>query len=243
MAFVDPNDLNNNLNNILENQFFYQPYCVAYSSRIIKHQSFCYGLSAGYTFKRDSRLVQLSYNNDVANFRAFSSFRPYNDPTYSGWGLNYYGTGLHRFMLNYSFKLTKKPSFVQSWFTFGLGTFINKNTWTGIFPWSWDMTLNPNGDMLLRTYLQPFKETQVNGVLKVGVENDLFVKGKYLFSINASYVQGLGTISRVEFVHEYILNGQFVHHGTGLMSRGSGFYWEITRKIQAFPKKIKGQQN
>jgi hypothetical protein len=60
--------------------------------------------------------------------------------------------------------------------------------------------------------------------------------------LNFQYVQGFGKISRIEFVHEYNLNGAFVYNGIGLMSRGSGFYWGINRRLQVYPWKKKNNE-
>jgi hypothetical protein len=235
IAFVDPENLYSLEKNILENQPFYQPYSIAYSSRIVKHQTFGSGISLGYEFKNKTRFLSLSYIDDVANFRAFSSFRPFYSEFHSGYRVNYYGINLHRFQLNYSIKLPSQSKLGNTWFSWGLGTFVNRNRWTSIFPQSWDMPLNTNGDMLLRTYIRPFEENKVNFFLKVGFEHDFNVNKKHIFSLNAYYIQGFGVVSRVEYVHEYTLNGQFKYSGTGLMSRGSGFYWEISRKFQLYP--------
>ena len=241
LDFVDPANYYSTEKKILGTQQFSQPYSLGFCSRVVPHPNFGYGLSVGYMFKNDTRFLQLSYLRDATNFRAKSYFRAYNSKTYSGWGVDYYGMRLHRITLNYSMKFSQKHPLDQTWFSFGIGTFINISNWTGIFPNSWNLPLSPNGDVLLRTYLRPFAEKRINAFIKIGLEHDLHIKEKYIFSMNAYYIQGFGIISRVEFVHEYMLNGSFVYDGTGLMSRGSGFYLGISRRIQLYPfrKKLK----
>jgi len=239
IAFVDPANMNNNEKNIFENQGFYKPYAIAYSARVVKHQFQIYGLSAGFTYKNDSRFLKFSYSKDIAGFRAYSSFRPYNYDTHSGYVANYSGIGFHRLLIDYGLKISNEAKFIQTWFTIGAGININRNRWTGIFPVSWDMQLSPNGDELLRTYIRPFEENRVNACLKIGFDHDVYLKNKYIISLNINYIQGFGIISRVEYVHEYNLNGSFVYDGTGLMSRGSGIYWGVKRRFQIYPRKTK----
>jgi hypothetical protein len=242
IAFVDPASLNNTQKNIFENQYFYQPYAVAFNSRVIKHPAFGYGISLGLMNKSGSRFMQLSFHKDVANYKASSFFRPYYDEAHFGYGMTYYGIGISRITLNYSFRIFDNHQFMQPWFSVGAGAFINRNDWTTIFPQEWNLPVSSNGDMLLRTYVQPFQERRINAFVKIGFENDFYWKKKYLVSLNAFFIQGLGTISRIEYVHEYTINGEFVHSGTGLMSRGSGFYWEVSRRFQVFPiKKTKNK--
>lgn len=239
-AFVDPANLYNNEKNIFENQSFYKPYSVAYSSRIVKHQFPIYGLSAGFIYKNDSRSIRFSYNKDILGFRAYSSFRPYYSEIHSGYEVNYYGAiGSHRFLIDYSMKISNKNKFIQTWLTFGIGLNVNRNRWTGIFTQQWNMELNPNGDQLLSTYLKPFEENRENLSIKIGFESDLNLKNMYIATINFHYIQGFGVLSRVEYVHEYKLNGSFVYDGTGIMSRGSGLFWGFTRKFQIYPRRNK----
>jgi hypothetical protein len=240
IAFVDPANMNNNLKNIFENQSFYKPYAVAYSARVVKHQFPIYGLSVGIIYKNESRSMKFSYSKDIIGFRAYSSFRPYYSEIHSGYVVNYYGAiGSHRFLIDYGLKIPNKNKFTQNWFTIGAGININRNRWTGIFAQGWNMQLSPNGDELLETYIRPFEENKENVCLKFGFESDLYLKNKYIASFNAHYIQGFGVISRVEYVHEYKLNGLLVYDGTGLMSRGSGLYWGIKRRFQVYPKKNK----
>ena len=239
IAFVDPANINNNLKNIFENQAFYKPYAVAYSARVVKHQFQIYGLTAGYMYKNDTRFLKFSYAKDISSFRAYSSFRPYNYDTHSGYEVNYYGIGFHRLLIDYGLKISTKTKFIQTWFTIGAGININRNRWTGIFSQEWNMQLSPNGDELLQTYIRPFEENRENICLIIGLESDLYLKNKYIATFNVNYNQGFGVISRVEYVHEYKLNGLLVYDGTGLMSRGSGLYWGIKRRFQVYPKKNK----
>ncbi len=239
IAFVDPADLNNNEPAGLGNQYFYQPYSVAYSTNFVKHLTFGYGLSLGYSFRNDTRFLHLTYSKDAADFGAHSTFRPYNSDMHVGFGSTYYGIGLKRINLDYSMQLSKEKGFLTPWFHAGLGCNINTNTWTATFPFAFNTPLNPNGDILLLTYIQPFEERRINGLLKIGLSNDFYVKNKYLFSLNAYYIQGFGIASRIEFVHEYILNSQVVKSGVGLISRGSGFYLEFSRRFQIYPLKKK----
>lgn len=239
IALVDPASLNNNEKNFFENQSFYKPYAVAFNARVVKHQFSIYGLSMGMSFKNDSRFIKISYNKDIAGFRAFSFFRPYYYDTHSGYFANYSGIGFHRFIIDYGLKISNKQKFIKTWFTIGAGVNVNRNRWTGIFPSSWDMPLSPNGDKLIRTYIRPFEENKVNVCLKIGFDSDLYLKKKYIATFNIHYIQGFGVISRVEYVHEYNINGTVVYDGTGLMSRGSGFYWGFKRRFQVYPKKTK----
>ncbi len=240
IAFVDPANMNNNEKNIFENQSFYKPYAIAYSARVVKHQFQIYGLSAGYMFKKDSRFLKFSYAKDIAGFRAYSFFRPYNYETHSGYEENYNGVvGFHRLLIDYGLKISSKTKFIQTWFTIGAGININRNRWTGFFSQGWNMQLSPNGVELLQTYLRPFEENRENVCFKIGFDSDLYLKKKYIATFNIHYIQGFGVISRVEYVHEYKLNNEFVYDGTGLMSRGSGFYWGIKRRFQVYPKKTK----
>jgi hypothetical protein len=241
-AFVDPNDLLTNENNLLENQGFYLPYAIAYNARVVKHQYQIYGLSAGFTYKNDSRFIKLSYNKDIAGFRAYSFYRPHLSPSFIGTSLNYQGIGFHRLMINYGIKISSKSNFIQSWFTIGAGININQNRGPQIFQGHNNILLSPNGDELLRAYIRTFEENRVNACLKIGFDHDMYFKNKYIFSLNFQYVQGFGKISRIEFVHEYNLNGAFVYNGIGLMSRGSGFYWGINRRLQVYPWKKKNNE-
>ena len=241
-AFVDPNDLLTDENNLLENQGFYLPYAIAYNARVIKHQFQIFGLSAGLTYKNDSRFIKLSYNKDIAGFRAYSFYRPYLSPSFLGTSLDYQGIGYHRLMINYGLKITTKSKFVQSWFTIGAGININHNRATQIFQGHNNILLSANGDELLRAYIRTFEENRVNACLKIGFEHDLILNNKYIFSLNLQYIQGFGKISRIEYVHEYKLNGLFVYDGTGLLSRGSGLYWGINRRFQVYPWKKRAKK-
>lgn len=242
IAFVDPASLNTSENHLFENQMFYMPYAVSESARVIKHPAFNMGLGIAMSYKNDTRMIQFLWSQDVARFRTRSSFRSYSANTYSGYGISYYGIKLNRLTVNYSHKISKKETVIRPWFSFGLGAFINTNGFTDVFASDWNMPLAPNGDILLRTYLQPFEEKRVNAFIKVGIENDLYLFKKYFFSVNAYFIQGFGKISRVEYVHEYLFNNELVFNRIGLMSRGSGFYWEVSRRFQVFPiKKTKNK--
>jgi hypothetical protein len=242
IAFVDPSDLNNNERNYLENQSFYKPYSIGYSARVVKHQFQVYGLAAGYLYKNNTRFLKFSYSKDISSYRVYSFFRPYSYETHAGYAVNYYGIGFHRLLIDYGFKIPNNSKYFHSWFSIGVGLNINRNRWTGIFSQGWDIQLSPNGDELLQTYIRPFEENKVNTCLKIGFDHDLYLKDNYIFSLNFKYIQGFGIISRVEYVHEYNLNGSFVYDGTGLMSRGSGFYWGINRRIQVYPWKTRAKK-
>ncbi len=149
----------------------------------------------------------------------------------------HYGIGLKRINADYSMQLSKTRGFLTPWLHAGLGCYINTNSWTTTFPFSFNTPLNPNGDLLLLAYIQPFEERRINGLLKLGLSNDFYIKKNYWFSLNAYYIQGFGTASRIEFVHEYLLNSEVVKSGVGLMSRGSGFYFEISRRFKIFTLK------
>lgn len=238
-AFVDPTSLNNSEKNLLENQHFYAPYTVSESHRFIKHPSFNYGFSIGANFKNNTRLLQLGYDNDGVFFGTESYARSANSNIYNGHVINYIGIIIHRFTLEYSLKLTNKESILQSWISIGAGSFLNFNGFTDALPAYWDLPVASN-TILLKTYFQPFEERKINGFIKIGFDNDLFFKKKYILSLKISYLQGIGIISRSEYVHEYLVDNMLVLNRTGLMSRGSGFYFEISRrfKLYTFQKKI-----
>jgi len=235
-AFVDPASLNNSENNLLENQHFYAPYAVSESHRFIKHPSVNFGFSIGAKYKNNTRLLQLGYDTDGVLFGIETYFRSSNSDIHQGHVINYMGIKIHRLTLGYSLKLSKKESILQSWLTIGAGSYLNFNGFTGTFPAYWDLQVAPN-TRLLKTYFQPFEERKINGFVKIGFENDLFFKKKYILSLNISYNQGIGIISRSEFVHEYLIDNILVLNRTGLMSRGSGFYFEISRRFQLYPLK------
>jgi hypothetical protein len=232
-AFVDPASLNNTEKNYFENQYFYTPYAVSESRRFIKHPCFNYGISIGGYYKNNSRMLQLSFDNDGVFFSTKSFFRPANSEIHHGYEISYQGVKIYRLTIGYSQKITKKDSFLQSWFTLGIGSFMNFNRFTGTFPAYWDLQVAYNA-RLIKTYMQPFEENKVNGFIKLGFENDLYYKQKYLFSLKACYIQGFGVVSRVEYVHEYIIDNAQVFSRTGLMSRGTGFYFEISRRFNVF---------
>jgi hypothetical protein len=239
IAFVDPANMNNNENNFLENQRFYKPYAIAYNARVVKHQFSVYGLSAGFIFKNDSRMLKVCYNKDIAGYRAFSLFRAYNSETHSGSFVNYMGIGYHRILIDFGAKISSRSNLIKTWFTFGAGINVNQNQGAFNSETHWNIDLNPNGDKLLYTYLRSVEENKVNFCLKIGFDHDIFMKNKYIASLNFNYIQGLGIISRAEYGHVYNFNGLVVKDGTELMSRGSGFYWGIKRRFQVYPKKIK----
>lgn len=232
-AFVDPASLNNSEKNFLENQYFYTPYAVSESRRFIKHPSFNYGFSLGVNFKNNTRLFQIAYDNDGVFFSTKSYFRAANSDIHHGHVINYIGVKIHRFTLAYSLKLSSNESMFQSWLTIGAGSFMNFNGFTGTFPAYWDLPVASNA-RLLKTYFQPFEERKINGLIKIGFDNDLFIKKKYILSLNISYIQGIGVISRSEYVHEYLIDNILVLNRTGLMSRGSGFYFEISRRFKLY---------
>lgn len=241
MTFVDRSNPDYITSNIFENQRFYKPYSIAYNARVVKHQFSVYGLSAGYIFKNDSRILSISYNKDIAGYRAFSLFRSYYSETHQGSYVNYLGTGFHRFLIDYSLKISSRYKFLKTWFTFGAGINLNQNQGTFNSELNWNIDLNPNGDKLLYTYLNTFEENRVNFCLKVGFNHDFYLKNKYFTTLSFNYIQGLGIISRVEYGHVYNFNGLVVKDGTDLMSRGSGLYLGVKRRFQVYPKKIKAK--
>jgi hypothetical protein len=238
IGFVDPSDLNIGQQNILENQTFYMPYVVSENSRIVKQPTYRFGLAFGISYKNDTRNIQLSYNRDNASRKASSYMRAFNDTIHYGFGA-IDGVGLHRITLNYNCKLSKENSAIQTWFSIGAGTFINKTRFVDPFAFSWYIPLSPTGVVLTKTYMQRFEETKMNVFLKIGFDTDFMLKQKYLFSLNAYYIQGFGVISRIEYVHEYLINNEPMRYGVGLMSRGSGFYLELSRRINVYPWKKK----
>lgn len=239
IAFVDPANMNNNEKKKFENQGFYKPYAIAYSARVVKHQFAIYGFSAGYMFKNDTRFLKFSYAKDMAGFRAYSFYRPDSSPSYLGNFTNYIGISFHRLLIDYGIKISSKSKYFQSWFTIGAGININRNKSSQIIEGHRNVILNSVGDELLRVYSKSFEESRVNASFKIGFDSDLYLKKKYIATFNIHYIQGFGVISKVEYVHEYKLNNEFVYDGTGLMSRGSGFYWGIKRRFQVYPKKTK----
>lgn len=237
IAFVDPLDRSNSSENILENQTFYSPYAVNESARIIKNQALDIGLGFGFSYKNNTRKIQFLWNRDVARFRVSSLVRSYNDDAHSGSGISYFGITINRFSLNYSQRLAEKNDFVDSWFTLGLGTFLNFNSTGAKLGSEWENFYVAPDAQLKTIYLQSFEERTLNGLIKVGFENDLLFRNKYLFSLNAYYIQGIGTISRVVYGHEYSINNEHVIYHTGLISRGSGFYLELSRSFRVYSSK------
>jgi hypothetical protein len=190
-AFVDPSSLNNTEKNFLENQYFYTPYAVSESRRFMKHPNFSYGFSCGLIFKNKTRLLQIGYDNDGAFFSTKSYFRSPNSDIHHGYEISYQGIKIHRLTLDYSILISKNDKILKSWFTLGTGAFINTNGFTGTFPAYWDLPVSSNA-RLVKTYLQPFEERKINGFIKIGFDNDFLFKKKYIFSLNVSYIQGIG---------------------------------------------------
>jgi hypothetical protein len=224
-----------------ENDYFFGTHTVTYNARVVRRNSLNLGIGIGITLN-ESENLQFEWTQDKASFLINSNYRTYfNDYNYNV-KITYH-RAIHRVGLNYSkirFTQDGKRKFLQ--YSFGCGAFLNFNQYSDVH------VDQPTGNIYLTPtlqlsslYIQPLKEKKINAYLKFGLEGDVRFRKKYFFTTSAFYIQGFGKIARIEHVHKYKQNGELFILPIGLESRGSGIYFQLSRRFQVYPikKKVK----
>jgi hypothetical protein len=127
--------------------------------------------------------------------------------------------------------------FKHSYLVFGSGIKINPRTLG-------DKVLITRAGSYDNIYLEgthslyaPGKETFF---LSLGISGDLYIKNKYLFTSNITYTQGFGIIENTRHQIDVYENNTLIKTYTyNTYSNGSGFEFQISRRLQFYPWKQK----
>jgi hypothetical protein len=227
---------NNNEKFPFQNKGFYMPYSNSFTSPFVTHPTFDIGITIGGISENKNHLFEIEYSKDHCGYRTKSYFNHYLDPNSNSLDFYWY-PNLNRFSFNYSLMIVSKKNY-ELRLTTGTGIFTNKKNnlnrlaeqfYSGIL-------VAPNVEVT-SAYIQPFQEKKTNMILKIGLQNDFYIKTKYIASLSLQYIQGIGQISFVEYSQEYLMNGIPSKTSVGLFSRGSGIYFELSRRINVYKLK------
>lgn len=237
-AFLDPNDNQSGVKNPFQNQKIYYPLVVSESARIIQNFSLNIGLCGGFFFNDDKNKIKFEWSQDKASFRTHSNHRPYfGDYSATGIIYHYY---MNRFNVNVSQKISQKNGFMSSWLSLGVGSFVNINKFGGIGAnWNYENLYLLLTTELRSVYIESPPQKRINAFLRFGFENDFKFHNKYLLSFRIDYIQGLTKVAHVVYGHEYLINNETIHYRSKLWSRGSGIYFQLSRRFQVYPVKKK----
>lgn len=235
---VDRSSINNDLIYFIPPQPVYTPGLVSHSSRFVRLPSFDYGVKIGVKLLESENIFSISYNRDKVSYKTQSSFRFYDELVHNGLGL-YLEPQIHRFSLNAAKKINSKLNFLDMRISGSLGLMLFRNPYEKIDAVErYNFYLTPD-TRLDSIFLQPNPTFKTAPFAKIGFEVDVKTKKSYLFSLNAYFIQGFSEINSVYFRQHYTTNGAQEINSIRLMSRGSGFYFEISRRIGLYATKPK----
>ena len=182
---------------------------------------------------QSGNVFSVSYNRDKVSYKTRSYFRSYDDLSLYGLGL-YLEPQIHRISLNAAKQIKSKTQFLDMRVSGSFGLMLFRNPYERIDAVErFDVYLTPE-TRLDSIFLQPNPTFKTAPFAKIGFEVDFKTKKSYLFSLNAYFIQGFSEINSVYFRQHYTTFGVQEVNTIRLMSRGSGFYFEISRRIGVY---------
>lgn len=245
-----------------ENQQIKQqnPYYSFYAKRISHRPSINIGLRFTANFKSDKHLLIGEWSQDqmgtMSKTTSLSTSNTYGlpEPSYKTYadGVTYFQSGFvfTRFSLIYGRKITKETSLQKVWL---LMDFSLAKTGGNQAEWTYENFPENNSVYYYNNAKWVSKEIKSDvykgsyGMLGVGLKVDFSLKLKqkttYLFTAESHFRQGLkpmGYSSEITTIND---NGETVAFLNTLVSKGSGIYFQISRKFQIIPWKGKSKKN
>jgi hypothetical protein len=235
------------------------PYYSFYAKRISHRPSINIGLRFTANFKSDKHLLIGEWSQDemgtmskkvsLSTANTFGTPEaPYN--TFSS-GVAYFQSGFvfNRFSLHYARKLTKASSLQKVWLLtdFSLAkTLDNQAEWL-YENWPENNSFYYHNEATwLSTEIQANINKGIYGMFGIGFQADLSLKFKerktYLFTVETHFRQGLkqmGYGSETTIIND---NGTIIAFQNSLVSKGSGIYFQISRKFQLYPFRKKNRK-
>lgn len=237
-------------NNHYNTNYYPNPYCEVWSPMFFTTKSFTLGLNIGVKFANND-LVEIGYNEDQSGSKIISrtlgysadypdSYHMQNRPSHSVNLIN------HRFEILYYKNLNSTSdstllNFPNSHFLFGTGLKYLPSAVTKKKPHNGQVFYNPGGSYdNISMYWQHsvFGWSKFSSFLTLGFSTDIYFNKTYLFSSSILYTVGFNVLQSTKdklSVYENDLLIKTYNYET--YSRGSGFQFQISRKLEFFPWK------
>ncbi|MEN9326429.1 MAG: hypothetical protein RI943_850 [Bacteroidota bacterium] len=232
------------------------PYFNFYPKLISNRPSINIGLRLTMNFKNDGHLLMCEWSQDamgtMSKTTTLGTSNTYGLPepafkTYSI-GTSYFQSGFvfDRFSLFYGRKLTKDKSLQKVWMLFDFSfakSFDNQAEWKyENFPENNSVYYHNNATFLSKE-IKAYSIKGIYALLGFGLMTDFSIRLKkknlYLFTAEAQYRQGFKTMG---FSTETTLindTGETIAFLNSISSKGSGVYFQISRKFQLYPLNVK----
>lgn len=213
----------------------------SYGPFSIKNRAFIYpqeyspillGIKIGTVSKNKRNILSIGFNADESNSGYSYVYRGVEGFT-EGWYND--GRGFTNIHLNYAFRLNKTAQQFDFYVHFAIGVGFHRQKGYGPYTGN-DVEFSTGGGdhFLLKSNVNtPHKSTfLLSGGLDVDIKSG---KGKYLFSLSLFYTHSSKVMSSIYMNVQ--TTGPKGNYGYGYMffGRGSGLYFQISRRFQLFP--------
>lgn len=231
------------------------PYYTFKAKKISGRPSINIGIRAGLTLANKKHLVYLEWSQDEAGTMSKTTSlqtpnyygAPNLIPTYPVYtnGTRYFQSGFayDRLSLGYGIRLTKEKTLTKIYFITDFSIIFggkNRATWY----YEMDSTANTstyyyNDAKEVSTEITAYHWGRTSALLGIGIKTDIGAKFKgkehYLFSLEVNYRQGFQPIGGSISTTHIEDNGKIIAFANELITKGSGIYFQISRKFQLYP--------
>ena len=242
------------------------PYFKVDNVMMFHHDNYQIGLYLGANFGDGKHLLEVGWNQDATGSMMRTSEMTYNKPAFPEDNppvARYFDNGssfasalfTQRFTIQHSFRINKNSEKnTRLYFNYGAGFIYNpsgsgwrrRNVQGGpstLFE-SFGDSITGSWTYLDSTITMPLQRHIIRpvygltGFFSIGVMADFHSKkNKYLFSATLSYLQGFRVLEST--THEYFVNdnGALKSYSYETVSKGSGFYLQLSRRLTFYKLK------
>lgn len=249
------NRYNQFINLPIKNGFPINPYFSANNVILSSRPCINFGVYVAMSINNGKHIFEIGVNEDVTGSAYESHYMLYSDND----SLNFYSNSYnrirsslftYRYHMQYSLRLTKQSSWVTPYLTFGSGLIYNRD-------YNADEVDNPflnpaldiesYGNVQIDENVAIYKVSHItyasnkySGYINLGISGDFYTKSNaHLFSISIFYLQGFKILEDTYHRHFITDNGVDKIYSHSTSSRGSGLYFQLSRKFQFHPWPIK----
>lgn len=182
-------------------------------------------MNVGTVSKNKRNIFKFGFNSDESNSGFSFFFRDHVGGSYHD-GRSF--TNLH---LNYSYRLNQKSKQFDFYFDFGIGVGFRRQHAFG--PWTSYGVSDGQTFSLKAEVTTPFNHTFL---LSSGFSMDIkSAKDTYLFTTSLFYTHSMKIMSNITVR----VTGTNYSNNLNFFGRGSGIYFQVSRRLQLFPWLIK----
>ncbi|MES2589699.1 MAG: hypothetical protein V4622_12025 [Bacteroidota bacterium] len=232
------------------------PYYSFYAKRISHRPSINIGLRVTANLKGDKHVLTAEWSQDemgtMSKTTALVTSNTFGlpEPAYKtyGNGISYFQNGFvfSRLSLAYGRRLSKESSLQKFWLLMDYSlarTVDNKAEWRyENFPEN-NSVYYYNNAKWISTEHEAYIYKGIYSMLGIGVKTDFSLKLKqkntYFFTVETHFRQGLKAMGFGSETTTIDDNGEIMAFRNILVSKASGFYFQISRKFQIYPWKSK----